>query len=346
MKVEPMKLITFCVPCFNSQDYMRHCLDCLLQGGEDVEIIVVDDGSKDNTGKIADEYQAAHPSIVRVVHKANGGHGSGVNKGVELATGLYYKVVDSDDWLDDEGYKKLLDTIKEHQKANTLPDLYIMDFVYNKPSENSQFERNFRSQFPVGKIFTWKETKPFKGDKVFLMHALIYKTEPLRASHTILPEHTFYVDDIFAYQPLPFMKTMYYLPQRLYMYFIGRSDQSVTVKNIVARYQQQIVVQKAMCDAYTYDQIKAMDKPLRRYLFHALESLMVVTLFFTCGEDTKERKQATKDLWKYIKTKDPRMYRKLFFRGFPTIVNYLPFWLKGKVMMFSYKRMVAREHLG
>jgi glycosyltransferase involved in cell wall biosynthesis len=166
-----MKLITFCVPCFNSQDYMRHCLDCLLQGGEDVEIIVVDDGSKDNTGKIADEYQAAHPSIVRVVHKANGGHGSGVNKGVELATGLYYKVVDSDDWLDDEGYKKLLDTIKEHQKANTLPDLYIMDFVYNKPSENSQFERNFRSQFPVGKIFTWKETKPFKGDKVFLMHA-------------------------------------------------------------------------------------------------------------------------------------------------------------------------------
>ena len=102
-----MKYITFAVPCYNSQDYMRRCVDSLLAGGRDVEIILINDGSSDDTGRIADEYQLRHPDIVRAVHKPNGGHGSGVNKGLELARGLYYKVVDSDDWLDAGAYRML-----------------------------------------------------------------------------------------------------------------------------------------------------------------------------------------------------------------------------------------------
>lgn len=88
-----MKYITFAVPCYNSEDYMRRCVDSLLEGGSDVEIILINDGSTDRTAQIADEYQLAHPDIVRAVHKENGGHGSGVNKGLELARGIYYKVV-------------------------------------------------------------------------------------------------------------------------------------------------------------------------------------------------------------------------------------------------------------
>ena len=109
----PMKYITFAVPCYNSESYMRRCIDSLLIGGRDVEIILINDGSTDGTARIADEYQLAHPDIVRAVHKANGGHGSGVNKGLELARGIYYKVVDSDDCLDPDAYKKLLARVKE-----------------------------------------------------------------------------------------------------------------------------------------------------------------------------------------------------------------------------------------
>ena len=108
-----MKYITFAVPCYNSQDYMRRCVDSLLAGGRDVEIILINDGSSDDTGRIADEYQLRHPDIVRAVHKPNGGHGSGVNKGLELARGLYYKVVDSDDWLDAGAYRMLLGRIRD-----------------------------------------------------------------------------------------------------------------------------------------------------------------------------------------------------------------------------------------
>ena len=85
-----MKLITFTVPCYNSAAYMDHCIETLLTAGEDAEIILVDDGSKDDTGKIADAYAEKYPTIVRVIHQENGGHGEGVNQGIRNATGVYF----------------------------------------------------------------------------------------------------------------------------------------------------------------------------------------------------------------------------------------------------------------
>ena len=98
-----MKLLSIAVPCYNSAAYMEHCIESLLKGGEEVEIIIVDDGStKDNTAEIADRYAKQYPSIIKAVHQENGGHGEAVNTGLKNATGLYFKVVDSDDWVDEE----------------------------------------------------------------------------------------------------------------------------------------------------------------------------------------------------------------------------------------------------
>ena len=121
-----MKLISFAIPSYNSQDYLRHCVDTILTGGEDVEILIINDGSTDNTAAIADEYAAKYPSIVRAIHKKNGGHGSAVNRGRDEATGLYYKVVDSDDWVNADALNTLLDTIRTHMAENNLPDLYCL----------------------------------------------------------------------------------------------------------------------------------------------------------------------------------------------------------------------------
>ena len=94
-----MKLLTVTVPCYNSQDYMENCINSLLPGGDKVEIIIIDDGSKDATGAIADRYAEQYPNIVRVIHQENGGHGEGINQGLKHATGKYFKVVDSDDTM-------------------------------------------------------------------------------------------------------------------------------------------------------------------------------------------------------------------------------------------------------
>ena len=127
-----MKYISFCVPMYNSEKYMQHGIETLLSGGKDVEIILVDDGSTDKTGEIADKYAKDYPDIIRVVHKENGGHGSGVNKGLELAKGLYYKVVDSDDWVSEESLKEVLKTIKKLKKENNLVDMMVVNYVYEK----------------------------------------------------------------------------------------------------------------------------------------------------------------------------------------------------------------------
>ncbi|MCQ2501065.1 MAG: glycosyltransferase, partial [Lachnospiraceae bacterium] len=128
-----MKLLTVAIPCYNSASYMGKCIDSLLIGGEEVEILIIDDGSvKDNTAEIADEYQEKYPTIIKAIHQPNKGHGGAVNTGIAHATGLFYKVVDSDDWVDEEAYKKVLDTLRTFSETEEIPDLLLSNYVYEK----------------------------------------------------------------------------------------------------------------------------------------------------------------------------------------------------------------------
>lgn len=342
-----MKLISFAVPSYNSQDYLSHCVDTLLSGGEDVEILIVNDGSKDNTAAIADAYAAKYPTIVRAIHKENGGHGSGVNRGREEAQGLYYKVVDSDDWVNEEALKTLLQTIKTHMAENNLPDLYITNFIYDHVYDNTRFVRNWRKQFPVNSFCTWADVGTFIGSQVLLMHSLMYKTELLRKSQTILPEHTFYVDNYFAYKPLPLMQKIFYLDVNLYHYFIGRDDQSVNIRNFVRRYDQQLRVMRYMVDSYTYAQIDRMEKPLRSYMLHCLSAIMMNTMMFCCaGGSEPERIAAHEELWQHIRDNDPDLYNFLAHRGMPMAFKWMPWKMRGKCMLVGYKILCKFVKLG
>lgn len=276
-----MKLISFTVPCYNSAEYMRKCIDSLLTGGDDVEIIIINDGSKDDTLKIAQEYSEKHPDTVSVVDKENGGHGSGVNAGLKRATGLYFKVVDSDDWLDTVALEKLISAIKTNLAAGNCPDLYIANFIYDRIHDGEFYVSSYEKKMPEGKIIGWERVKPFRYSHMMLMHALLYNRERLLESGTVLPEHTFYVDNIFAYKPLPYTKSLCYLNLDLYHYYIGRADQSVTVGNMVSRYMQQRRVMLEMTDAYSWDEIRKLPKGLKKYMWHSLQTIMMTTLFLS-----------------------------------------------------------------
>ena len=121
-----MKLLSVAIPSYNSEAYMRKCIESLLVGGEDVEILIVNDGSTDGTGTIADGYAARYPSIVKAIHKENGGHGSAVNAGLEHATGLYFKVVDSDDWVKESAYLKILEVLRDITTGDSGLDICHM----------------------------------------------------------------------------------------------------------------------------------------------------------------------------------------------------------------------------
>ena len=127
------KLITFAVPCYNSAAYMEHCVETLLQGGDDIEIILVDDGStRDETPAICDRYQEQYPDIVRAIHQENGGHGEGVNCGLRNARGIYYKVVDSDDWVDVPALHQALDKLRQFTRDGKPIDMMICNSVNEK----------------------------------------------------------------------------------------------------------------------------------------------------------------------------------------------------------------------
>ncbi|MBQ2451622.1 MAG: glycosyltransferase family 2 protein [Lachnospiraceae bacterium] len=206
-----MKLLSIAIPCYNSSAYMRNCIDSLLPGGEDVEIIIVNDGSKDNTADIAEEYRERFPSIIKVINKENGGHGSAVNSGMEQATGLYFKVVDSDDWVNQSAYIQILNTLKKLIKDGKSIDMLISNFVYEKEGEKRKKVMKYHHALPQERVFTWNDVKHFRVGQYILMHSVIYRTNLLRECGLKLPEHTFYVDNIFVFNPLPYVKTMYYL---------------------------------------------------------------------------------------------------------------------------------------
>lgn len=339
------KLISFAVPSYNSQDYLSNCVESLLKGGEDVEIIIVDDGSSDSTAQIADRYAEEYPSIVRAIHKPNGGHGSGVNRGLKEATGLYYKVVDSDDKIDEQALKTLLNDIKRRKREETLPDLYITNFVYDRVDGKSHVSR-YTDKLSVNKIFGWNDIKRFRFSRMLLMHSLLYNREKLVSSGINLPEHTFYVDNIYAYKPLPCMSTICYLDVNLYLYFIGREDQSVNRKNFVRRYAQQIRVMECMTDSYTLKELENMPRGLKNYMWHALKNLMLTTLFFTCSEDSPEREKAVADMWAHIRERDVKLYKRLRRSFYSAMICGMPWRMRGFVLDKGYKLVCRRIKLG
>jgi glycosyltransferase involved in cell wall biosynthesis len=342
-----MKLITFVIPAYNSESYLHHAVDSLIQAGDDIEIIIVNDGSNDQTLAIAKRYQENFPSIVSVIDKENGGHGSAINAGLKQAKGLFFKVIDSDDWVDETSLFELIATLKKHQQDQTLIDVYITNFVYEHVSDDTQYVRNYEENFPVNQVFDWNQVKKkFKYSKTLMMHAFIFRTAILHDIHLELPHHTFYVDNLFSYIPLPFTNKLYYMNLPFYRYFIGRSDQSITFKNITSRYLQQIRVQKLMIDAYSLELIHDLPKGLKHYMKHCLSAIMMITQMFTVASDTKERRTEMKNLWKHVKMKDRAMYRFLRYRSLNTGVNFLPWKLKSYVMVKGYFYLAKKIKLG
>ena len=304
-----MKLLSIAVPCYNSQEYMKNCIDSLLEGKDLVEIIIVDDGSKDDTAAIADEYAAKYPNIVKTVHQENGGHGEAVNTGLRNATGLYFKVVDSDDWVNKEAYWAILDKLRELTGGPQTLDMMISNFVYEKQGAKRKKVMRYKNYMPENKIFTWKEMGRMPVGKYILMHSVIYRTGLLRDCKLELPKHTFYVDNLFVYQPLPYVKTLYYMDVNFYRYFIGREDQSVHEDVMIRRIDQQLLVNRIMID--TIAEAKNVEKNIRRYMLRYLDIIMAVSSIMLIRSGTEENLNKKKDLWKYLKNADIRIYRKL-----------------------------------
>lgn len=336
-----MKYISFAIPCYNSEAYMEHAVESILPGGEDVEIIIVNDGSKDRTSEIAHAYAEKYPTIIKVVDKENGGHGDAVNSGLGNAQGKYFKVVDSDDWVDEEALHKILKLLRDLEEDDQEVDMLVSNYVYEKVGVAHKRCVHYRNVLPKDEIFRWDDIGHFRLDQYILMHSVIYRTAMLQLSQMRLPKHTFYVDNIYVYYPLPHVRKIYYLDVDFYRYFIGREDQSVNEKNMIARVDQQIFVTKTIIEMYQLKNVTS--KKLRQYMINYLAIMMTVSSILLIRSKKEENLEKKKELWKYLKKKDVKTYMKIRYGILGQTIN-LPGKSGRKISSLVYS--VARRIIG
>ncbi len=307
-----VKLLTIAVPAYNSEAYLDKCLESLTQTADArLEIIIVNDGSKDQTEAIAQAWAERFPELVRVVSKENGGHGSAVNRGLKEASGRWYYVVDSDDRLDPICLTKVLDRLESFEPENPeeepLVDLYLVNYVYDKVGETPK-PIAYVGKLPVAQKFAWTSMKRLGTATFLTMHSTIYRTKLLRDVDLVLPEHCFYVDNILAYKPLPAVRTLYYDNYNLYWYFIGRDDQSVAKDNLIRRIDQQIRVTKLMVSFYDLKKDVEISR-LRNYMLSYLSMMMTISTVHLLLAQTAENDAKSKALWQWLKAENPSVYR-------------------------------------
>lgn len=243
------KILTIVIPTYNVEKYLERCLDSLTYNDDiqdDIEILVVNDGSKDNSLKIAKEYEKKFPSVI-VIDKENGGHGSTINAGLVKASGKYFRVIDSDDWVNVIDFRKYVLDLKKLDCDVVLTN-FSREYIYSGISDKFKYPEaiEFNKIYDLDKF----DLSLFKDD-YFFMATTTYKTSILKDNNFKLDEHMFYVDMEYVVFPLPNINNFILLDYDIYRYFIGRPDQSVNINGFVKNRKHHEYVFEKLVNFYT-----------------------------------------------------------------------------------------------
>ena len=326
------KVLSIIVPCYNSEDYLEKCVNSLVAIRDDVEIILVDDGSKDKTPELIDQFAQKYPEQIIPIHQANAGHGGALNKGFSIASGEYIKVVDSDDWVDYGAYLEIVTFLKHLIQKKQSVDLLISNYVYDKVGAKHKKVVHF-PHLPKNKFFGWDDVKLYLG-QYLMMHSLIYRREVItNRAHLQLPTHVSYDDNIYVFEPLRHVRKMYYLDVDFYHYFIGREDQSVNESVMLKKIDQQLLINKRMIKFYA-EHIDP-NTSLGKYMKFYLEIITAVSSIILIRGKKSEYIEKKDELWQYIKIKNPKLYHSLKRRPLGICMN-LPTRLGNKIASGFY----------
>lgn len=254
-----MCLLTVAVPSYNAQSFLWQNIPTFMYDGEEgsVEVIIVDDGSTDDTAKIADELKRRYPKLINVIHKENGGHGSAVNSGIENACGKYFMICDADDYVNTESFKKLIEYL-----GKTDADVVLTDARRITPDgKNAGYERI--EGIPKNTIMEFDDC----ADKIknIEMHNCCIKTQLLRTNNVSCHEHLFYVDNEYVVYSLAYAKTIVYLDIIVYQYLVGRNGQSVSIESRRKNHEQYLSVVNYLIGFYE-DVAWELGEPKKRFL--------------------------------------------------------------------------------
>lgn len=257
-----MKLLTIGIPAYNVEEYLPACIDSLLLPEllDDIEILIVNDGSRDRTEAVAESYQKKYPGSIKLISKANGGWGSAVNTSMKEAKGLYYKNLDSDDWFLKDGLKELIDSIK-----NSNADIIVSPTVKYYEGNGKFQQHNFPSQCVFCKRLEIEKACE-SLNFFFTMHCLCIKTEILKNNNLFIDE-CFYADNEMCFYPIIYADSIYVQKEPVYCYRIGREGQSMSIKSMDKNITHVEKVAKRICgDFMLVEEDNRFGAPLKQYL--------------------------------------------------------------------------------
>lgn len=216
------KILTIIVPTYNMENYLGRCLDSLILPKEQMyllEVLIINDGSKDNSLEIARQYEKMHPETFHVIDKENGNYGSCINRGLAEAKGKYIKVLDSDDTFDNEAFPLFVNFLTNSDVDCVISDMVQLDMAGNKILKTS-FNLPYSNSFKLSDM-------DFNVVRNMWMHCVCYKTENIRRIGYKQTEGISYTDQEWICVPMSTAKSLAYFPKVLYQYLVGRDGQTI-----------------------------------------------------------------------------------------------------------------------
>ena len=306
----PLKLLTITVPSYNMEKLLPNCLEsCLYPGAEkDIEIIVVNDGSKDGTLTVAREYQSRYPDVISVIDKENGGHGSGINAGIQNACGKYFKVLDADDWFDTASLQALVEVLRSTDAHMVTNSFVCVNARTMKPSSP-------RSPI-VGSLTEGEHDFSAAAPELLVrMHSVTWRTDILRGNVEI-DEHRFYVDMEYISFPIPMVERVYVTQLPLYMYRLGDNGQSVSIASMQKHIDDHLTVMDNVLAYITAAEGVESRRSVLDYLNRlAAEMVANQCLIYLSYPASKGMKQKFIDLENMLREKHPGVYEAVSHRA-------------------------------
>lgn len=300
-----MKLLTVVIPTYNTERYLARCLDSLLTAEvlKELEILIVNDGSKDGSLAIARRYAKRYPRTVTVIDKENGGHGSTINAGLKVARGKYFRVLDSDDWFDTCNFVKYFRDL-HHCSEDVVITPYTQEYTFNGQRVDYPYSYFKHNRVYEMEDLVFDETMPY-----FTMASSTYRTEVLRESGLHLFEKCFYVDMIFNMVPIPYVKTVRFLNHYVYRYFMGSPTQSMSQQNLMRNLPNHERVLNFLIDYYVAHRETVGDN-VRNYMGQMIYFMYYTHMDLVCMKlsDRKRAYTMFRDLDTSLRERAPELY--------------------------------------
>ncbi len=311
------KLLSIVIPTYNMQNYLHRCLDSLLLPDtqiEQLEVLVINDGSKDNSSVIAHEYETEHPNTFRVIDKENGNYGSCINRGLKEATGKYIKILDADDWFDTSEFSRYMDELQHIEADMILTNHQVVDDAGNLASKYSY-------NIEPNKLFAFQEYK--EPGVYFAMHSITYRTQMLREIKYRQTEGISYTDTEWVFYPQHGVQSCIYLPFDVYRYVVGREGQTMDAKVLLKSVSHYDKLLRAMVDFANH----LSDQAKQLYTYQRIEAQIAhlsMGVYRTClvlQDADNYDKALIKAFDDFMKHERPQVYKEA---GQLTLKKYLP----------------------